>query len=129
MKKAFLLIKFHEDCKNKDLIEAICQVLEKAGIEARTIIRDYEKWGNVKFEPRDLMNMTFKEIDKADILIVEFSEKGVGLGIEAGYAFSKNKPIIVLAKEGSDVSTTIKGISKQVIFYKDVEEIKDKLRQ
>ena len=75
------------------------------------------------------MNMTFKEIDKADILIVEFSEKGVGLGIEAGYAFSKNKPIIVLAKEGSDVSTTIKGISKQVIFYKNVEEIKDKLRQ
>jgi len=75
------------------------------------------------------MRLTFEEIDKADMLIVEFSEKGVGLGIEAGYAFSKNKPIIIVAREGSDISTTIKGISNQIIFYKDIDEISEKIKQ
>ena len=127
MRNAFLSIKFHEDCNNRKLIEDICKELEKVGIMVRTIIRDYEKWGKVKFEPDKLMKITFEEIDKADMLLVEFSEKGVGLGIEAGYAFSKNKPIIVLAKEGSDISTTIKGISKEVILYKNINEISKKI--
>ena len=61
------------------------------------------------------------------MLLLEFSEKGVGLGIEAGYAYSKNKPIIVLAKEGSDISTTIKGISNEVIIYKNINEISKKI--
>jgi 2'-deoxynucleoside 5'-phosphate N-hydrolase len=129
MRNAFLSIKFHEDCNNKKLIEEICKELEKAGIKVRTIIRDYEKWGKVKFEPNELMNITFKEIEKADMLLVEFSEKGVGLGIEAGYAFSKNKPIIVLAKEGSDISTTLKGISKKIILYKNTSEISKKINE
>ncbi len=127
MKNAFLSIKFHEDCNNRKLIEDICKELEKVGIRVRTIIRDYEKWGKVKFEPDKLMKITFEEIDKADMLLVEFSEKGVGLGIEAGYAYSKNKPIIVLAKEGSDISTTIKGISNEVIIYKNINEISKKI--
>jgi 2'-deoxynucleoside 5'-phosphate N-hydrolase len=127
MKNAFLSIKFHEDCGNKRLIEDICKELEKAGIKVRTIIKDYEKWGKVKFEPDKLMKITFEEIDKTDMLIVEFSEKGVGLGIESGYAYSKNKPIIVLAKEGSDISTTLKGISTNVILYKDINEISSRI--
>jgi len=127
MKNAFLSIKFHEDCHNKKLIEDICKELEKVDIKVRTIIRDYEKWGQVKFEPDKLMEITFDEIDKSDMLLVEFSEKGVGLGIEAGYAYSKNKPIIILAKECSDISTTIKGISKKIILYKNINEISKKI--
>ena len=128
MTKAFLSIKFHEDGKNRKLIEEVCNALEKAGIETRTLFRDHEKWGKIKFEPEELMRLTFEEIDRADILVVEFSEKGVGLGIEAGYAFSKNKPIIILAKVGSDISTTIKGISKQVIFYNNFDDLQVKLK-
>jgi nucleoside 2-deoxyribosyltransferase len=128
MKKAFLSIKFHEDCKNRKLIEEISNELQKVGIKIRTVIGDYEKWGKVKFNPEELMKITFEEIDKADMLIVEFSEKGVGLGIEAGYAFSKGKPIIILAKEGSDISTTIKGISKQIILYNNIKEISKKIK-
>jgi len=128
MKKAFLAIKFHEDGKNRELIEGLCKVLEEAGFETRNVIREYENWGKIKLGPEKLMRLTFEEIDKADFFILELSEKGVGLGIEAGYAFSKNKPIIVLAKEGSDISTTIKGISKQVILYNHINEIPTKLR-
>ena len=50
-------------------------------------------------------------------MIMECSEKGVGLGIEAGYAYANNIPIIGIARTGSDISTTLQGISQDVIFY------------
>jgi nucleoside 2-deoxyribosyltransferase len=127
--KAFLSIKFHEDVKNKKLVEEISESLEKAGFNTTVLIRDYEKWGKLKFPPQKLMELTFKLISESDILIVEFSEKGVGLGIEAGYAFSKNIPIFVIAKKGSDISTTLRGIAKKVIFYNKPEDLVKELKE
>lgn len=125
--KAYLIIKFKEDNSNRKLIEDISAVLGKMGMETTVMARDYEKWGEVKFTPEILMQKTFEIIDSSDVLIVEFSEKGVGIGIEAGYAYAKNKPIYVVAKEGSDISSTIKGVAKEVIFYNNPEEIFNKL--
>ena len=78
--KAYLAIKFHEDYKNRKLIEKISE------------------------------------------------SKGVGLGIEAGYAYSRKKPVIVIAKKGSETSTTMKGVAKKVISYAKPEELVQKLR-
>ena len=69
------------------------------------------------------MNLTFEVIDNVDLVIVELSEKGVGIGIEAGYAHAKNIPIVVIAKEGSDISDTLRGIAKRIIFYTDTQEL------
>ncbi len=125
---AYLAIKFHEDCKNRKLIEQISESLQNAGFNSIVMIRDYEKWGKVKFTPEELMKLTFKLIDESELLVVEFSEKGVGLGIEAGYAYAKNKPIIIVAKRDSDISTTLCGISKKVFFYDEPEELTDKFK-
>ena len=125
--KAYLAIKYHEDNKNKELIKNIIKILSEKDIDVTVMCRDYEKWGEVKFEPSELMKLTFECINKSDFLLVEFSEKGVGLGIEAGYAYSKGIPIIVIAKIGSDISNTLKGISKEIIFYADLEDLKRKL--
>ena len=75
--KAYLAIKFHENCKNRELIEQISESLQNAGFNSVVMIRDYEKWGKVKFTPEELMKLTFKLIDESELLIVEFSEKGV----------------------------------------------------
>ncbi|MEI6479992.1 MAG: nucleoside 2-deoxyribosyltransferase [bacterium] len=126
--KAYLAIKFKEDNSNRETIESISSVLGRLGMETVSMARDYEKWGEVVFTPDELMEKTFKEIDLSDLLIIEFSEKGVGLGIEAGYAYAKQKPIIVIAKEGSDISSTLKGVAKDVIFYNDPEELIGKIK-
>ena len=68
------------------------------------------------------MKLTLQEIDKAEMIVNEFSEKGVGLGIEARYAFAKGIPIFVIAKRGSDISSTISGITKAVFLYDDLKE-------
>ncbi len=126
--RAYLAIKYHDDFSNKRYIEAISSACEKAGINTTVMARDYEKWGKIKLGPKKLMQLTFKEIEKADVLIIEFSEKGVGLGIEAGYAHSIKIPIIVVAKRGSDISETLKGIAKKVILYNKPEELERLLR-
>jgi len=126
--KIYLAIKFHEDFSNRKLIEEILETLNKSGFETVVMARDYENWGQIKFKPEELMKLTFKITEESDLLLVEFSEKGVGLGIEAGYAYAKGKPIVVIAKYGSDISETMKGISKEVIFYEKVEEIGEKIK-
>ena len=128
MKNAYLAIKFYEDNKNKKLIEDISDSLLKAGIKTTVMARDYENWGKIQFMPEELMKLTFKLIDNSELLIVEFSEKGVGIGIEAGYAFAKNIPIIVIAKEGSNISNTLRELAKKIIFYNDPKELTSKLK-
>ena len=121
--KIFLAIKFHEDSSNRELIEQISASLVSSGNEVVVMARDYEKWGKVKLSPKELMVLTFKHIDESDMLVVEFSEKGVGLGVEAGYAYAKRVPIVVVARTGSDISNTIQGVAKEVVFYDDPREI------
>lgn len=123
MKKAYFGIKFYEDHSNRAEIESITAVLNNAGIQTVCIASDVEKWGTVKLSLQELMEITFAEIDQADMVILEMSEKGVGLGIEAGYTVAKKKPLIVLIKEGCELSGTMEGIADEIIFYDETENI------
>jgi nucleoside 2-deoxyribosyltransferase len=123
MTKVFLSIKFHHDKQNKDRIEGISAALAQAGLETFCVVRDLEQWGTVKFTPNQLMQETFKAITSCDVIVVDLTEKGVGVGIEAGYACAKNIPIITIAQQGSDISNTLQGISQQVILYKQFDEL------
>lgn len=122
-KKLFLGIKFHEDYRNREIIEKISEYSNASDMECVVTARDFENWGERRYPQRKLMRMVFSEIDKSDALILEFSEKGVGMAIEAGYAFSKGIPVFVIAKENSDISTTFEGVTHGIYFYKDVSEL------
>ena len=113
----YLAIKYHADLCNKSLIETISEQLEHAGHSVYCIHRDLEGWGVKSFSAQKLMQKSFEAIRSSDLILIEFSEKGVGLGIEAGYAHALEKPIIVMAKTGSDISTTLQGIAARVLFY------------
>jgi nucleoside 2-deoxyribosyltransferase len=115
--KAFLSIKYHADASNRAHIEAILSALAQAGFAATCIARDVEAWGSVCFDAKELMERTFEMIDASDLVVVDLTEKGVGVGIEAGYAHAKRIPIITIARRGADISTTVQGISRDVIFY------------
>lgn len=123
MKKAYFGIKFYEDRGNRSEIESIITVLRRAGIQTVCMASDVEKWGTVCLPLKELMERTFAEIDQADLVVLEMSEKGVGLGIEAGYAVAKGKQLVVLIKEGHELSGTMQGIADLVISYNQPEEI------
>ena len=120
--RAYLGIKYHADHSNKPQIDSTSSIIEKCGYSVTCIARDIEKWGQVSFSPRELMIKTFDIIDSSDIVIIDLSEKGVGLGIEAGYAYSIKVPIITIANN-NDISSTLIGISKNHYVYENENDL------
>ena len=121
--KAYISVKYRADNSNKDCIENISTALERNGFGTVCIARDIEKWGQVQLSPHDLMQRAFAEIDSSNLLVVELTEKGVGLGIEAGYAYAKQIPIVVIARKGSDISATLRGIAQKLFLYNEFGEL------
>jgi nucleoside 2-deoxyribosyltransferase len=121
--KAFLSIKYHADHANRARIEMIAAALEARGFETICIARDIERWGHLKFDARELMRRTFAAMDACDLMVVDLTEKGVGVGIEAGYAHAKNIPVVTIAQTGADISDTLRGISRAIFEYADVDDL------
>ncbi len=76
--KAFISVKYHADMCNRAHIEDIAGALEGNGCETMCIVRDVERWGELRFDARGLMQQTFASIRWCDVLVVDASEKGVG---------------------------------------------------
>lgn len=121
--KIFLSIKYHPDQSNRERIEQILSALEKNGNKATCIVRDIEAWGTIHYEPRELMQITFREIRSSQRVIVDLTEKGVGVGIEAGYAVARGIELITIAQAGSEISTTLAGISSKVLYYDHPDDL------
>ena len=121
--RAYLGIKYHADNRNQAVVEALSAALADCGVATSCVARDLERWGAVRFEARDLMRRTFDLIEGCDFVVTELSEKGVGLGIEAGYAYARKVPVVTVAKRGSDISETLKGISSHVLLYEEVSDL------
>ncbi len=115
--KLYLAIKYHADQRNRDAIEAITAVLAAQGHTTHCVARDVEQWGAVTLPAAELMRHSFDAILGADVVLVELGEKGVGLGIEAGYAHAQGIPVVTIAPVGADISETLRGISSQLFFY------------
>ena len=131
MKKAFMSLKFHNGYEDKKKIDDLTKVLQEADIQNIVMARDVEKYGETQLpEGKKLMiDYAFPAMKECDMLIVEFSEKGVGLGIGAGYAYAIGLPIYVIAKTGSDISLTMSNLAKEVIFYDEVNELTGKFKK
>lgn len=121
--KIYLAIKYHADQRNRQVIENITAALTAQGHELFCLVRDLEQWGAVTFPPDQLMQHTFQMIAAADVVLVDLTEKGVGLGIEAGYAHAHNIPVVTIAQTGADISATLRGISTTVFCYNDYTEL------
>lgn len=122
---SFFALKFHEGDEDRAKVEAIEKALNKAGIEITLMARDVEKWGDAYIpENKTLMkDYAFPAMLQCDCNIIEFSEKGVGLGINAGFCFANGKPIYIIAKKNSDISTTISNVATDIIFYDKPEDL------
>ena len=123
--KVYLGIKYHPDNRNRKTIEIISQALEYCGFEMVCIRRDIEKWGDVHLSPHELMTKTFEVIRSCHLTVIDLTEKGVGLGIEAGYAYAQRVPVITIARKGFDISTTLRGISKDVYLYVSSDDLRE----
>jgi nucleoside 2-deoxyribosyltransferase len=128
--QAYLGIKHYRDHRNRDVIDFLSSTLLDLDVQTICIARDFEKWGKVELGSQDLMRVSFEQIHRSDFIVLEMTEKGVGLGIEAGYAVAIGKPLIVLTKKRETVSTTLQGIADAVVEYSrsDASEVLEQFK-
>lgn len=129
--KAFLSLKFYDGDVSKKLVDDITDALAKLNIHTFVCVRDIEKYGEVK--GLDMANFmpkyAFPEMGTSDIMVIEYSEAGAGLGMGADHAYCHGVPLYLIAKRGSKISTTVNSVAEKVIFYDEVSDITEEFRK
>lgn len=62
----------------------------------------------------------YKDID---IMIAEVSESGTGIGIELGFAYSLNIPILCFYKKGCKYANSINSVTKNIVEYESIDDL------
>jgi nucleoside 2-deoxyribosyltransferase len=122
--RAYISVSF----SNRKLIDgeiiAINETLDKFKITPFVFVDRYT------FSPsqeKQMMDQAMADIDHCDILIAETSHKAIGVGVEAGYARAKGKPVIYLRRIDAEHSSTVSGISNFKIIYSDTADLQKQL--
>lgn len=122
--KAYISVSYSKRKLVDKEINAIVETLSDFKISSFIFVDNY------KFDltqERQMMEQAMVDIDNCDILIAETSDKGIGIGIEVGYAKAKEKTIIYLRQRDKEHSTTVSGISDFQIIYNETIDLKAQL--
>lgn len=68
-----------------------------------------------------------KLVRNSKVIVAEMSSISTGQGMELQEASSLNIPVLVVAKNGSKISSLVKGcrVVKKIIYYENIDDIKD----
>ncbi len=122
--RAYISISYQRRRSLNTAITAIMSVLEEHQIEAFVFV-DHYKFEETQEE--EMMRSALTELAQCDLLIAETSHKGIGIGIEAGYAKAKNKPVVYLRHKEAEHSTTLSGVSDHRVIYKSTDDLQQQL--
>lgn len=118
--KIFIAIKSSE--RDKPILSMLKEVVSVAGHEPYAFLDE-----EYIADEGELMVKALAKTRESDLLVIDGSQDSLGAGIEAGYFYSLNKPIISLFNKETKISRTLSGISDQIVIYKDFEDLKNKL--
>jgi len=123
--QAYISISFKQRLFLNEAVTAIKTALLHHNIDAFVFV---DRYHFKKDEAHAMMQQAFADIDGADLLIAETSDKAIGIGIEAGYAKAKGKPVIYLRHATADHSTTLAGTSDQQVVYENAQDLEAQLK-
>jgi nucleoside 2-deoxyribosyltransferase len=121
---AYISVSFRKKEVLRKELNAITDTLNCFKIQPLVFVDSY------LFSPaqeKQMMQQAMNDIDGCDLLIAETSDKGIGIGIEVGYAKARNKPVIYVRHSSAEHSTTVSGISDFQIVYVDADDLKKQL--
>jgi len=124
MKKAYLSISY----SNRKYLQAEIETIRQtaAGFQIDLFVFVDARYFSPGQE-NEMMQQAFADIESADLLIAEVTEKAIGVGIEIGYAVALYKPVIYLRNAQAEHSTTAAGSAQHTIIYQNPEELGQKL--
>ncbi|WP_273211912.1 nucleoside 2-deoxyribosyltransferase [Runella zeae] len=121
---AYIAISFGQRHKLDHQLTIVVEVLRKFNFQPHVFVDRYQ------FDPtqeKQMMQQVMTNISNCDMLLAETTHKGIGIGIEAGYAKAQNKPVVYLRQHNAEHSTTLSGISDYQIIYESTEALAKQL--
>mgnify|MGYP003594520251 CR=1 FL=1 len=124
--KAYIAISYQGRQQFREELDTIISILNQCDIRG-LVFADHYSFSAA--QEKEMMQLAMDEINKSDWLIAFASEKAIGIGIEAGYAKGKGKPVIYIRHMDAEHSTTLSGISDFQIIYTDLQDLMQKLKR
>jgi len=100
--------------------QQLCTRLESAGFRCFLPQRDVKADSGVT-----VFRQNTQAIEDADAVLTVVKNENVNLGVEAGFAFAMNKPIIILCDEQSRLPTMLSGVGIQIFRVAGLEPVQD----
>ncbi|HEU5164766.1 MAG TPA: nucleoside 2-deoxyribosyltransferase [Chitinophagaceae bacterium] len=122
--KAYISISYNKRQELNDELQSIIQALKELHIKQFVFVDNFKFSSD---QEKEMMQQAIVSIDDCDLLIAETSDKGIGIGVEAGYAKAKGKPVIYMRNRNAEHSTTVAGISDFQIIYDDIKNLREQL--
>lgn len=92
-------------------------------------IRKFEKdTDHVFLLPHEKSNTSSNDrnfYNEIDLFIAEVSMPATGLGIELGWAYDNNVPIVCIFKKGKKISGSLNSVTNNFYEYENTEELKN----
>ncbi|MFW2478294.1 MAG: nucleoside 2-deoxyribosyltransferase [Sediminibacterium sp.] len=126
MQRAYLALSLSMRPMLNQVVEVLREILEEQGIALFVFV---DHFSFTPAEESAMMQQAFQEIDHADLLIAECSEKAIGVGIEAGYALGKGKNVWYLRQINSPHSTTLSGAAQKSFIYSDTADLGNQIKR
>jgi len=132
MKQAYLAISYSKRKHFNKELQTLTELLAKNSIKLLVFVDKYnfkKHHTSTSLSNQEMMKTAFQEIDKSDFLIAELTTKSIGVGIEIGYAYAKEKAIFYIRKKGSEYSTTASGSSSYLIEYDSEVDLRELMEE
>ncbi len=104
---------------NKNEIEKMCSIIRESWFEDYCFVRDEKAFDDY----HKMMQRAKEEVIKCDVLLIDYDGPTHGRMIELGIAYTMDKKIILITKEGTSIKQTVRGVVDSIIEYKELEDI------
>ena len=129
--KIFLSYRFTGEIKEEleQTIKELCSGIEETGHSIFCSFWKADFYTENNFTNKQILEDALNEMDDCDayLAFIKSNEKSEGMFIEAGYALSKGKKIIVAIKKGIK-TTFLAEIAERLIEFDSLEDLKKKFK-
>ena len=126
--KIFISTKF-KGLRNKKELEYLEECLDRLGYKHFLAVKHLDDFGRKPISYDTFMEKALENIKKCDICLIYFSDKGIGIGIEAGMAKALKRKIVVLVPKKRKVSMSLEGIADKILRFNKKEDILNLLKR
>lgn len=126
--KVYVATRFR-GAENKNEVEALCKAVHEAGLVDFNFARDVERYKHLFHDPQERWERANDEITACNALLIDVSDyPSGGRLVEAGIAYARRMPIIVVKRRGVDYKALFDGIASVVIEYDSYKDLTSQLK-